>query len=104
MIYLSRWSFAQLPLPFWMTAVLTYCCVWWEALFPVLVSWRRTRAWTLWFGVSFHAGIFLTMEVGWFSIYSLCFYPVWIADRFWIRRRDAQTPLSARVAEPVKSL
>ena len=42
-IWMSRWSYAQLPLPFWMTAPLSYVSVWWEVLFPLLVLHRWTR-------------------------------------------------------------
>jgi hypothetical protein len=82
---MSRWSFAQLPLPFWVTAIMTYTCVWWEVLFTPLVLFRWTRALALWFGILFHVGIWLTIEVGWFSFYMLPFYAVWIPDRFWKR-------------------
>jgi hypothetical protein len=83
LVNMSRWSFAQLPLPFWMTAAATYVSVWWETLFTPLVLCRWTRKWTLWFGVLFHLGIWLTIEVGWFSFYTLCLYAVWIPDSFW---------------------
>jgi uncharacterized membrane protein YphA (DoxX/SURF4 family) len=82
---LSRWSYAQLPVPLWLTAPLTYLAVWWEVLFTPLVLWRRTRRWALWFGVLFHVGIFATIEAGWFSFYSLAFYGVWIPGEFWDR-------------------
>ncbi|MFO0844939.1 MAG: HTTM domain-containing protein [Gemmataceae bacterium] len=84
-VTMSRWSFAQLPLPLWATAPLTYVSVWWETLFPLLVLWRRTRPYALWFGVLFHVGIWLTIEVGWFSFYTLSLYGVWVPDRFWER-------------------
>lgn len=84
-VTMTRWSFAQLPLPLWMTAPLTYVSVWWETLFPLLVLQRWTRKWALWFGVLFHIGIYLTIEVGWFSFYTLAFYGVWIPDEFWER-------------------
>jgi uncharacterized membrane protein YphA (DoxX/SURF4 family) len=82
---LTRWSYAQLPLPLWLTMPLTYLSVWWEVLFPLLVLSRWTRRWALWFGVVFHIGIYLTIEVGWFTFYILCFYAVWLPDRFWER-------------------
>jgi hypothetical protein len=84
-VTMSRWSFAQLPLPFWLTAALTYSSVWWEVLFPVLVLFRGTRWLALWFGVMFHLGIWLTIEVGWFSFYTLALYGVWVPDWFWGR-------------------
>jgi len=82
---MSRWSYAQLPLPLWMTAPLTYASVWWETLFPALVLCRWTRKWALWFGVLFHLGIYCTIEVGWFSFYTLSLYGVWIPGEFWDR-------------------
>jgi hypothetical protein len=84
-ITLTRWSYAQLPVPFWLTAPATYLSVCWEVLFPFLVMSRWTRKWALWFGVLFHLGIFLTIEIGWFSFYTLSLYGVWIPGRFWDR-------------------
>jgi len=78
-----RRAFAEYPAPFWITLVATYASVWFETLFPLLVLCRWTRRWTLWVGVLFHIGIWLTIEVGWFSFYTLCMYAVWIPDSFW---------------------
>jgi hypothetical protein len=82
---LSRWSYAQLPVPLWITMVLTYTSVWWEALFPLMMLHRWTRRFALVFGVLFHLGIYLTVEVGWFGFYTLTFYGVWTPDSFWRR-------------------
>lgn len=82
---MSRWSYARLPVPLWLTAPLTYLTVWWETLFPVLVLSPRVRPYALWFGVLFHVGIFAMTEVGWFSFYTLAFYAVWVPNRFWAR-------------------
>ena len=82
---MSRWSFAQMPMPLWATAPLTYLSVWWETLFPALVMCRWTRKWSLWFGVLFHLGIYATIEVGWFSFYTLSLYGLWIPGEFWDR-------------------
>jgi hypothetical protein len=89
---LARISYAQLPLPFWMTATLSYVSLLFETFFPLLVLWRPTRKWTLWFGVLFHLGIFLAIEVGWFSFYTLSLYGAWVPGEFWDRRfRVSQT-------------
>jgi hypothetical protein len=82
---MARRAFAEFPIPFWITAVATYMSVWFETLFPLLMLSRWTRKWTLWFGVLFHIGIWLAIEVGWFSFYTICMYGVWIPDRFWER-------------------
>jgi Vitamin K-dependent gamma-carboxylase len=84
-ITMSRWSFAQLPLPYWFTAILTYTSLWWEILFTFLVLNRRTRCAALWFGLMFHLGIYLTIEVGWFSFYTMSLYAVWVPEWFWAR-------------------
>jgi hypothetical protein len=84
---MSRWSHAQLPIPFWATVLMTYASVWWEVLFPLLMLSRWSRKWTLWFGVALHFGIFMTMEVGWFGFYMISLYAVWIPDEFWARWR-----------------
>jgi len=84
-VTMSRWSFAQLPLPYWCTAILTYTSLLWEIGFTFLVMNRRTRWAALWFGLLFHLGIYLTIEVGWFSFYTMAFYAVWVPERFWAR-------------------
>jgi uncharacterized membrane protein YphA (DoxX/SURF4 family) len=84
-VTMSRWSYAQLPLPLWMTAPMTYVSVWWEALFPLLVLFPRIRPLALWFGILFHLGIYFTIEVGWFSFYTMSFYGAWVPDWFWER-------------------
>jgi hypothetical protein len=91
---MSRWSYAQLPVPFWITGPMTYISVWWETLFPLLVMNRWTRKWALWFGVFFHLGIWGTIEVGWFSFYTLSLYGVWVPGEFWDRwSRTARQPV-----------
>jgi hypothetical protein len=101
---LGRWSYAQLPVPFWMTALMTYSSVWFETLFPLLMLHRRTRWPALAFGVLFHLGIYLSTEVGWFSFYILCFYVVWTPCRFWGRfDRPAAGAASAKDAPAAKA-
>jgi hypothetical protein len=84
---LNRWSYAALPVPLWITAPLTYLCVAWEVFFPLLVVFRPTRKWALLFGILFHLGIWVTVCIGWFSFYMLCFYAVWLPDELWQRWR-----------------
>lgn len=95
---LSRWSYAALPLPLWLTAALTLAVLWWELLFaPVMmVPWhaladriervkrgglhhlagllRWNREIFLVFGASFHLGILVSMALGLFAPYMLCLY------------------------------
>jgi Vitamin K-dependent gamma-carboxylase len=83
----ARVAWAELPIPWWATYGMTWATVWWETLFPLLVLWRPTRRWTLWYGVLMHVGIMLVIEVGWFSCYTLALYAAWVPDSFWERRR-----------------
>ena len=46
----------------------------WEAGFPLWVGLPWTRKAALLFGVAFHLGIGLSMELGFFAPYALCFY------------------------------
>ena len=52
----------------------TWLTLAWEAAFPLLVWFRRTRPAMLWLGVLVHGGIFLLMTVGSFSPASLWAY------------------------------
>lgn len=90
-VTMSRWSYAQLPLPLWMTMLMTYTSVWWEVFFPLLMLSRWTRGPALLFGILFHLSIYLMIEVGWFSFYILTFYGVWVPCSYWIRREQKQT-------------
>jgi uncharacterized membrane protein YphA (DoxX/SURF4 family) len=94
-ISLSRWSYAQFPVPLWLTAVATYVAVWWEVLFTPLVLFGRTRPWALWFGIAFQFGIFLVLEAGWFSCFTVAYYGVWVPDSFWDRRFPKAGPSGA---------
>lgn len=71
---LTRWSYAGVPVPYWMTKGLTWLVLGWEIGFPVLVLWRPLRFIALAFGVLFHLGIWLSMELGNFAPYMLCLY------------------------------
>jgi hypothetical protein len=71
---LARFSYAQLPVPFWLTQMSTWAVLSWEISFPALVLYRPTRTVTLLFGVAMHVAIGLSMELGLFAPYMLCMY------------------------------
>jgi len=96
---LTRWSYAQFPVPYWLTQWVTWTVLYWEMAFPLLMllPWlvdgmlrplpmpfgvrellvsllRYVRIITLLFGVLFHLGILATMEIGFFPMYMLGFY------------------------------
>jgi hypothetical protein len=103
----ARWSSAQLPLPFWLTKMMTYAVVWWEVLFTPMVLWRWTRSVAVCFGVLFHLGIWVTMEIGWFSPYVLSFYAVWVPAWFWaacLDRKEEPVTSSAADSGPTRQI
>jgi hypothetical protein len=71
---LARWSYAQLVIPLWLTKPLTWLVLVWEAGFPLWVAMPWTRKAAFFFGVAFHVGIGLSMELGSFVPYALCLY------------------------------
>jgi hypothetical protein len=83
---LTRWPYVEFPVPTGVLVILTYASLLWELFFIPLVIYRRTRKWALIFGVLFHLNIYLIVEVGWFSWYSIAMYTVWIPDE-WLRTK-----------------
>jgi hypothetical protein len=82
----TRFSFAQLPLPYWLTWGLTELVLFWEVTFPLWMPFRRTRVAALCLGALFHLGTMVQMELGGFAPYMLCLYlPLLPWDR-WLRR------------------
>ena len=80
---LARWSYAQVTVPVWLTKCLTWLVLVWEAGFPVWVALPWTRKAAFLFGAAFHLGIGLSMELGFFAPYALCFYlPLLPWERF----------------------
>jgi hypothetical protein len=73
-VTLTRFSYAQLPAPLWLTRLATWTVLIWEVGFPLWVILPWTRKSALWFGVLFHLGIYLTMELGNFVPYALTLY------------------------------
>jgi hypothetical protein len=97
---LSDWTFARcpyaaLPIPYLLTQLLTWSVLAWELAFPLLVMIRRTRVIALLFGVTFHLGIGLFLELGMFTPYMLCLYLPLVPWERWADR------LTSRVAAPV---
>jgi uncharacterized membrane protein YphA (DoxX/SURF4 family) len=109
---LSRWSYAEFPIPYSLTRLLSWTILGWELTFPlwVCLPWKwlangfesigldrpRFALWlirhlpviALAFGVAFHIGIGLSMELGCFVPYMLCLYlPLLPAERLSFRSR-----------------
>jgi hypothetical protein len=116
---LARWSYAQIPIPLWMTQVLSKSVLIWEVCFPLflLIPWmvaglvlirplrskasvivvrilRILRAVALLFGVAFHLGIFFMLELGFFGPYMICLYAPFVPWERWIGRRRLKPALN----------
>jgi hypothetical protein len=98
---LTRVSYAQFPVPYRLTQVFSWVVVVWEAGFPLWVALPWTRRAALCFGVAFHLGILLTMELGGFVPYMLVLYLPLLPWERWLRRLDrgqVQRPTPLRSA------
>jgi hypothetical protein len=117
---LTRWSYAQFPMPVLITQILSITILMWELFFPVFVMlpwWvagliralgilrsrtsltvirflRRSRVIILLFGVAFHLGIFISMELGGFGLYMICLYLPLVPWERWFRRKRAVVQLN----------
>jgi uncharacterized membrane protein YphA (DoxX/SURF4 family) len=111
---LARWSYAQLPVPLFATRLMTWSVLVWEVTFPfwMLLPWivsgiyfhlprrkrcgfgfkvirflRRVRGVMLCFGVLFHLGILVLLELGFFAPYMMCLYLPLVPWERWLARR-----------------
>lgn len=76
---LTRWPYAWLPVPMLLCRLFSWATLLFELGFPLIVLVPRLRPWLLSAGVVFHIGIFASMEVGWFSQITLCWYAVFVS-------------------------
>jgi len=88
---LTRFSYMELPLNYALTRWLTWSVLAWELCFPLLVLWKWPRRVALGFGVLFHLGIGLTMDLGFFVPYALCMYLPLIRWEKWAGRIEPAT-------------
>jgi HTTM domain len=68
----ARWS--ALAVPVFITQILAWFTLLWEAGFPLWVLMRRTRTVALLIGVTFHLLTFFYLELAAFPLYALCLY------------------------------
>ncbi len=87
---LARVSYAQFPVPLFLMRLGTWVVLAWELGFPLWVALPWTRRPALWFGVAFHLGIWLLMEIGGFAPYMLTLYLPLLPWERW-RGRNAGT-------------
>jgi uncharacterized membrane protein YphA (DoxX/SURF4 family) len=75
-IAVARWPFRMAPMV--LCRLLAWTTLVFELGFPLAMLIPLVRPWWLVLGVLFHAGIWATLEVGWFSAMSLCWYPLFL--------------------------
>jgi hypothetical protein len=92
---LARFSYAQFPIPYTITKALTWIVLYWELSFPVLMVWRPVRICALLLGACFHLGIWVSMELGFFPPYMLCFYLTFLPWERWVSGKNEQTSTPA---------
>jgi hypothetical protein len=73
---LDRMPYEVSSVPFWVCCVLSWATITFELGFPLLVLFRRIRPLLIVGGILFHTGIFLSMEIGWFSLTMIAIYPI----------------------------
>ncbi len=100
-IGICRWPYARVPVPLLVCRLLTWTTLVFEIGFSLFVCIRPLRKYVLLVGVLFHLGIFVVMEIGWFSQVVLCWYVLFVpgeqvagfAVRRFAVRRAAPSPL-----------
>jgi uncharacterized membrane protein YphA (DoxX/SURF4 family) len=70
----TRFSYAELPLPFPVIQLLTWSTLVWELGFPLLVMMPLTRKPALWMGIGFHLGTAVSLQLCAFPMYMICMY------------------------------
>jgi Vitamin K-dependent gamma-carboxylase len=70
----TRFSYAQLPLPFPIIQLFTWTTLIWELSFPFLVMIPRVRVLILWIGIGFHLGTLVMLQLCAFPMYMMCMY------------------------------
>ena len=77
-VAVTRWSYAQLPVPMAVCRLMSWVTLIFEIGFAFFIMVRPLRAPVLLLGVALHLGILLTMEIGWFSQVTLCWYLLFV--------------------------
>jgi hypothetical protein len=77
-VAITRWPYGWIPIPVLVCQLMTWGTLAFELGFSFLVWVRPLRKWVLLAGVLLHLGIFLTMEIGWFSQVTLCWYVLFV--------------------------
>ncbi|MGL4555598.1 MAG: HTTM domain-containing protein, partial [Gemmataceae bacterium] len=91
-VALARWSYAQAPVPLAVCKLMTWGTLFFELTFWLLILIRPIRPLVVLAGLGLHLGILVTMEIGWFSQVSMCFYALFLPGDWLARRVARSTP------------
>jgi hypothetical protein len=95
-VALTRFSYTAFPVPMWICKLLSWGTIAFELGFPLFVLSRWSRPLILIGGVLFHLGILAATEVGWFSMVSVAWYPLFLKGetlerwRCWVFRAKTE--------------
>jgi hypothetical protein len=73
-IWWSRLSADWAPVHYLVLRIVTWSVLAWEITFPLAILSRRYRPWALALGAMFHVLTGMTLNLGVFPLYALCFY------------------------------
>ncbi len=82
------WSFIDNPLLSGVLVALAGFIRWWELLFPFLLINAHSRKISLLIGILFHVGLLFTMNLRWFPVIMLSFYPALLSNSSFIRLEE----------------
>jgi hypothetical protein len=77
-VSLTRWSYASLPIPFWICRMMSWTTLLFEIGFTFFICIRPLRKYVLAAGLGLHFGILVLMEIGWFSQITMCWYILFV--------------------------
>lgn len=87
----SRWPYGVVPIPLFVCRLMTWGTLAFELTFIVLIWIKPLRRWIILAGLGLHLGILATMEIGWFSQVTMCWYALFVSGETlgrWERRGE----------------
>ena len=88
----SRWPYGVVPIPLFICRLMTWGTLAFELTFIVLIWIKPLRRWLILAGLGLHLGILVTMEIGWFSQVTMCWYALFVSGETlgrWERRGES---------------
>jgi hypothetical protein len=104
-VAVMRWPYSRLAVPMLLCRLASWGTIAFEIGFSFLICIRPLRKWILIGGLLLHLGILATMEIGWFSQVTLCWYVLWVPGErisaLFHGLRNRLTRVRAESPEPV---